>query len=176
MLNNDTIAVTVMSNSGLINALEQIGIKCVQTKVGDRFVYESMQENDYCLGGEQSGHIILKKYATTGDGLLTAIMIAEELCDRKSTLSNLTEALELYPQYTRNIRVKNKAAVLSDEEVLNEVKEIEKLINKKGRVLLRQSGTEPLIRIMIECESEDNCIDYSARIASVIEKRGHGVE
>ena len=176
MLNNDTIAVTVMSNSGLINALEQIGIKCVQTKVGDRFVYESMQENDYCLGGEQSGHIILKKYATTGDGLLTAIMIAEELCDRKSTLSNLTEALKLYPQYTRNIRVKNKAAVLSDEEVLNEVKEIEKLINKKGRVLLRQSGTEPLIRIMIECESEDNCIDYSARIASTIEKRGHGVE
>lgn len=175
-LNNDTIVATVMSNSGLINALEKIGIKCEQTKVGDRFVYECMQENDYCLGGEQSGHIILKKYATTGDGLLTAIMIAEEVCDKKTNLSDLTEGLSLYPQYTKNVKVRNKTAVFNDEEVLKEAAEIEKLINKKGRVLLRQSGTEPVIRIMIESESEEKCIEYSERLAKLILERGHGVE
>ncbi len=173
ILNDDTIVATIMSNSGLIESLQKIGIKCVQTTVGDRFVYECMQENDYCLGGEQSGHIILKKYATTGDGLLTAIMIAEELCDRKTTLSKLAEPVKLYPQYTKNIQVKDKAAVLADKNVLNELKEVEKLINKKGRALLRQSGTEPVIRIMIEAESMEKCMDYTQRIADKISMGGH---
>ncbi len=174
VLTGDTVVATVMSNSGLTSGLEEMGIKCVHTSVGDRFVYECMQENDYCLGGEQSGHIILKKYATTGDGLLTAIMITEEVCDMKTTLSELAEPLKLYPQYTRNIPVKDKKAVLEDDAVLEELKAVEILINGKGRALLRQSGTEPVIRVMIECENEENCVAYADRIANVIISRGHG--
>ena len=98
MLNDDTVVATIMSNSGFFASLESAGIRCVQTKVGDRFVYEKMQEGDYSIGGEQSGHIILRKYATTGDGILTAIMIAEEVCDSKSTLAELKEPVKLYPQ------------------------------------------------------------------------------
>ena len=173
MLNSDTIVATVMSNSGLINSLEEVGIKCAQTTVGDRFVYECMQDNDYCLGGEQSGHIILKKYATTGDGLLTAIMITEEICDSKSTLAELKEPVKLYPQLTVNLRVKDKAAVLGDKAVLEAKDKVESLINGKGRALLRQSGTEPVIRIMIESESEDKCREYADTIASAIKERGH---
>ncbi len=176
ILNNNTIVATVMSNSGLIDSLNKIGIKCVQTQVGDRFVYEEMQANDYCLGGEQSGHIILKKYATTGDGLLTAIMIAEEVCDRKTSLANLAKGVNLYPQYLRNVRVKDKAAVLADERIMAELAEVEKLIGGKGRVLLRKSGTEPVIRVMVECESEEKCREYTDRVAEKILEEGHGVE
>jgi phosphoglucosamine mutase len=175
MLNDDTIVATVMSNSGLFASLEEIGIKCEQTIVGDRFVYECMQKNDYCLGGEQSGHIILKKYATTGDGLLTAIMITEEICDSKLSLAKLAEPVMLYPQYIKNIRVKDKGAVLSDTAVLNEKKAVEELINCKGRALLRQSGTEPVIRIMIEAETEEKCTEYAERIADAVIKGGHSV-
>ena len=173
MLNKDTVVATVMSNSGFLATLEKEDIKCVQTTVGDRYVYESMQANDYSLGGEQSGHIILKKYATTGDGILTAIMICEELCDMKSTLAELTEPLMMYPQYTKNIKVKNKEAVLADKNVLTEKAKVEEKINGKGRVLLRQSGTEPVIRIMIECESEKLCAEYAQSIADVISNGGH---
>jgi len=176
MLNNNTIVATVMSNSGLFSSLEKIGIKYAQTAVGDRFVYECMQEKDYCLGGEQSGHIILKKYATTGDGILTAIMLAEEICDSKLSLSKLVEDVTLYPQYMQNIRVKDKAKVLADEEVLSVLSEVETLIDGKGRALLRQSGTEPVIRVMIESVSEDKCREYASKIADKIIERGHGVE
>ncbi len=175
MLNKDTVVATIMSNSGLINSLSKVGISCAQTTVGDRFVYECMQENDYSLGGEQSGHIILKKYATTGDGLLTAIMMCEEICDTKRALSELTEDIMLYPQYTKNIRVKDKAAVMKDATVLEELKEVEALIDGKGRALLRQSGTEPVIRVMIESESESQCVEYADRIIDTIKKGGHGV-
>jgi len=176
MLNKDTIVATIMSNSGLFSSLEEVGIKCEQTTVGDRFVYECMQNNDYCLGGEQSGHIILKKYATTGDGLLTAIMITEEICDSKLSLAELSEPVMLYPQYTKNIRVKDKAAVLSDKNVLSALDDVEKLINKKGRALLRQSGTEPVIRIMIESESNEKCVEYADIIADAVVKGGHTVD
>ena len=154
-LNDNTVVTTIMSNSGFVASLEEAGMKCVQTKVGDRFVYECMQNNDYAIGGEQSGHIILKKYATTGDGILTAIMIAEEICDSKSSLSKLAEPIHLYPQYLMNVRVKNKAAVLADAKVLKAKEEVEKLINKKGRVLLRESGTEPVIRVMVEAQTQE---------------------
>ncbi len=176
VLNNDTIVATVMSNSGLIKSLENIGIKCVETKVGDRYVYECMQENDYCLGGEQSGHIILKKYATTGDGLLTAIMIMEEVCDLKTSLSELAESVKLYPQYLENIRVKNKAIVLNDDEVLKELEAVKKEIDGNGRVLLRQSGTEPVIRVMVEATTKEKCIHYAKRIINKIISGGHSVE
>lgn len=176
MLNHNTVVATVMTNSGLLSSLDEVGIKCEQTNVGDRFVYECMQNNDYCLGGEQSGHVILKKYATTGDGILTAIMLTEEICDSKLSLSKLAEPVKLYPQYMKNIRVKDKAAVLADCEVLKSLKEVESLIAGKGRALLRQSGTEPVIRVMIECESEEKCVEYAAKIADKIIERGHGVE
>ena len=176
VLNSDTVVATVMSNSGLIKSFSEIGINCVQTAVGDRFVYECMQDNDYCLGGEQSGHIILKKYATTGDGLLTAIMIMEEICDQKSTLSELSEQVKLYPQYLKNIKVKNKEAVFEDDEVLKKLNEIENKINSEGRILLRKSGTEPVIRIMVEYEDKEKCIVFAEELEKVIIERGHLVE
>lgn len=176
MLNEDTVVTTVMSNSGFVASLEKEGIKCVQTTVGDRFVYECMQDNDYSLGGEQSGHIIIKKYATTGDGLLTAIMIAEEICDSKSTLSKLAENVKTYPQYTQNIRVKNKPAVMADKNVLESVAEVEKLIGKDGRVLLRQSGTEPVIRVMVESMTEEKCREYAQTVIDKIIQCGYSAE
>ncbi len=176
MLNDNTVVATVMSNSGFVASLEKIGIRCEQTAVGDRFVYECMQNNNYAIGGEQSGHIIMKKYATTGDGILTAIMIAEEICDSKSTLAKLAEPVMLYPQYLKNVRVKDKAAVLSDKNVLAALEKVEALINKNGRALLRQSGTEPLIRVMIESETEEKCIEYANIICDAIIQGGHAQE
>ncbi|MBR6533476.1 MAG: phosphoglucosamine mutase [Clostridia bacterium] len=174
MLNGDTVVATIMSNSGFMNSLKKAGMKCVTTDVGDRFVYECMQENDYSLGGEQSGHIIIKKYATTGDGLLTAIMITEEICDSKLSLSELAKPIKLYPQFTKNVRVKDKDAVFADTLVLEEKQKIENIINGKGRILLRKSGTEPVVRVMVE--SEENSEEYANRLANFIVERGHSVE
>ena len=173
ILNKDTIVSTIMSNSGFVASLEKAGMKTIQTSVGDRFVYECMQDKDYSLGGEQSGHIIMKKYATTGDGLLTAIMLTEEVCDTKQSLAKLTQEVQLFPQYLKNIRVKSKPAVIADDEVRKIVKEVEEEINGKGRVLIRQSGTEPVIRIMVESETEKKCVEFAERIAVVIKERGH---
>lgn len=176
MLNDNTLVATVMSNSGFVASLNKIGIKCVQTKVGDRFVYECMQEKDYSIGGEQSGHIIMRKYATTGDGLLTAIMVTEEICDSKSTLSALIKDVMVYPQYLKNVRVIDKDAAMNDKDVLASVKEAEALINGNGRVLLRPSGTEPLIRVMVEAETEEKCHEYADIIVKAIIEGGHAVE
>jgi len=170
MLSDDTVVATIMSNSGFVNSLKDSGLKCELTTVGDRFVYERMQQNDYDLGGEQSGHIILKKYATTGDGLLTAIMITEELCDKKSTLSKLCQDVFLYPQFTINVRVQDKKAIMSNLEVLKAVKQAEETIAGKGRVLLRESGTEPVIRVMVECETKELCTILAEKIATQIKK------
>lgn len=176
MLNQNTVVATIMSNSGFVNSLKEADIDCVQTTVGDRFVYECMQQNDYSIGGEQSGHIILKKYATTGDGLLTAIMMCEEICDSKMSLEELAKSIKLYPQYIKNVRVKDKSAVMKDASVQKELEEVDKLINGKGRSLLRESGTEPVIRVMIEAESETLCEEYANRIVDAIIKGGHSVE
>ncbi len=170
-LSGNTVVATVMSNSGFMNSLEKSGIEYELTTVGDRFVYERMQEKDFALGGEQSGHIIIKKYATTGDGLLTAIMITEEICDRKTTLSKLAEPVFLYPQHTENVRVTDKKAAVSDLDVLSEVEKVNQKINGKGRVLLRESGTEPVIRVMVECENADDCKKYAVQIAKVISNK-----
>jgi phosphoglucosamine mutase len=175
-LNDNTVVTTIMSNSGFVASLEEVGIKCIQTKVGDRFVYECMQNENYDIGGEQSGHIIMKKYATTGDGILTAIMIAEEICDSKTSLAKLVEPIKLYPQYLKNVRVKDKAAVLADKNVIRELENVEKLINKKGRALLRESGTEPVIRVMIESEEYEKCVEYAEMLVKAILDGGHGVE
>ncbi len=176
MLNGNTVVATIMSNTGLINGLKKEGIDCVQTTVGDRFVYECMQQNDYCLGGEESGHIILKKYATTGDGLLTAIMLTEEVCDMKSPLSKLCENLEIFPQHMISIRVSDQDSACNDENVQKALKEVEALINKNGRVLIRKSGTEPVVRVMVEAQTKEKCTQYCERIISEIVQGGYAVE
>lgn len=172
-LNEDTVVATVMSNSGFVKSLNDIGIKCEQTAVGDRFVYECMQEKDYAIGGEQSGHIIMRKYATTGDGILTALMLTEEICDSKSTLSKLREPIRFYPQYTVNVRVKNKDLAVSAPEVQRVCSDIKDKIGERGRVLLRKSGTEPVVRVMVECEDEELCKSNAKAIASIIAEGGY---
>ncbi len=173
MLSENTVVATIMSNSGFVKSLEKAGIKCVQTKVGDRFVYEKMQEKDYSLGGEQSGHIILRKYATTGDGILTAIMLAEEMCDTKSSLSELCADITFYPQNTVNVKVSDKEAAINDISVKGAVSKIEREIAGNGRVLLRPSGTEPVVRIMVETESESRSHECAERIRRAIENGGY---
>jgi len=175
-LNDDTVVMTVMSNSGFIKCLDEIGIKCIQTAVGDRFVYECMQKGDYAIGGEQSGHIIMKKYATTGDGILTAIMVAEEMCDSKTSLSKLAEPIKLYPQYQESVKVRDKAKAVEDAEVKRVVAEIERLIDGNGRILLRQSGTEPVIRVMVEAQTHEKCREYVKMAVDAIKKGGHAIE
>ncbi len=176
MLNHNKVVGTVMTNSGLLSSLAALGIFCEQTAVGDRFVYECMQENDYALGGEQSGHVILKKYATTGDGILTAIMLMEEICDSKLSLSKLKQDITLYPQYMQNVRVKDKEAVLADAAVLEALAKVERQINGCGRALLRPSGTEPVIRVMIESDNEEQCRAYAEEIVNAIKNGGHTVD
>ena len=175
-LEKDTLVTTIMSNSGLFKACKQVGIKTVQTKVGDRFVYERMQNEGYSIGGEQSGHIIMKKYATTGDGILTAIMVTEEIIARKEKLSKLVAPVKLLPQKLKNVRVTNKSAVMEDEVVLAKFKEVNDEIGDDGRALLRQSGTEPVVRIMLECPTIKECDDYIEKIYAVIKKRGYVCE
>ena len=176
ILNKDTVVATVMSNSGLRLALKKIEVNLEETSVGDRYVYESMQQNDFSLGGEQSGHIILKKYATTGDGLLTAIMLTEEVCDTKLSLSKLCNEIMLFPQIIKNVHVKDKEAALADTAVLKEKRIIEDEIGSYGRVLLRKSGTEPCIRIMIEYQDENKCLKFADRIAKKILEGGHTLD
>lgn len=175
-LTNDTVVTTIMSNTGLTKALKEIGVKNVQTTVGDRFVYEKMQQGNFVLGGEQSGHIIIKKYATTGDGLLTAIMILEQVIESKSSLSSLASKVKLLPQKTKSVKVTDKAVVANDSFVLAKFQEINEELGEDGRALLRQSGTEPVIRIMIECPTVDKCDEYIDRIYTVIKKRGYCCE
>lgn len=168
-LKSDTVVTTVMSNFGLYKAFGELGIKTEQTAVGDRFVHERMAEKGYSLGGEQSGHIIFSKYATTGDGILTALMIMEVLTDKKATVSELMKGFERYPQRLVNVRVKDKKAALQSTELLRAQKEISEDLSGCGRVLIRESGTEPVIRIMVECESEEKCELYCSRLASTLE-------
>ena len=175
-LTDDTVVATVMSNSGFIAGLRQIGIKCIETSVGDRYVYECMQKYGYAIGGEQSGHIIMKKYATTGDGILTAIMLAEEVCDSKSPLSRLTAPIKRYPQYMKSVRVRDKSATIEDSYVKAVASEVEGLINGRGRVLIRPSGTEPVIRVMVEAETEEKCVEFTEMILSAIKEGGHSIE
>jgi phosphoglucosamine mutase len=173
MLNSDTVVATIMSNSGFVNSLKDVGINCELTTVGDRFVYECMQKNDYCLGGEKSGHIIMRKYATTGDGLLTAIMLCEQVCDSKRTLAALCERVTFYPQITLSLPVKSKQEAFADKTVQEALSAVTARIGKQGRALLRESGTEPVIRVMVECESEEKCTTYAQILADALRAGGH---
>lgn len=171
ILNHDTIVATVMSNAGLTKALSAVGINTVKTAVGDRYVYEAMMKDGYLLGGEQSGHIILQKYATTGDGILTALMLMEEILDRKSTLGKLASPVKIFPQKLINVRVKDKSAVMNDDEIKALVGKAEAELSDSGRVLLRKSGTEGVIRVMVECENGEKCELFAESIASLIKER-----
>ena len=173
MLNNDTVVTTIMSNSGLDRALDSIGVKNVRTDVGDRFVFEKMESDGLRLGGEQSGHIIIRKYATTGDGILTAIMLTEEMRDRKSSLSALCAPVELYPQMTKSVRVTDRRAAAEDPAVQAAVAEADRKLKGDGRILLRVSGTEPVVRIMAECRCGEQCASLIESVYEVIQKRGY---
>ena len=175
-LDKNTVVATIMSNSGLEKALKNIGCKLVRTKVGDRFVFERMMNDGFVLGGEQSGHIIIRKYATTGDGVLTAIMVTEEILERKESLSKLVAPVKLLPQKTRNVRVTDKNAAIEDEAVQARFAEVNKELGDNGRVLLRQSGTEPVIRIMVEAGSLAECDEYIEKIYNVVKKRGFVID
>lgn len=175
-LNNNTVVTTIMSNTGLTKALKAINVKNVQTQVGDRFVFERMQKDDFVLGGEQSGHIIIKRYATTGDGVLTAIMVAEEMLDRKESLSKLVAPVKLLPQEMKSVRVTSKDEAINDPEVQEAFKKINEEIGEDGRISLRKSGTEPVIRIMVEYPNTDGCQKYIERMYNVIKKRGYVYE
>lgn len=176
MLENDTVVATIMTNSGLEKALSDKKINVVRTNVGDRFIYESMQQNGYSLGGEQSGHIILKKYATTGDGLLTAIMILEQMCDEKAQLSSLVKAVKPMPQYEISIRVKDKSQAVNHPDVVKKLNQLKDKLCNNGRILIRESGTEPVIRLMCESDSIDISRNMVEDLKKIIVKAGLTIE
>ena len=169
-LTNNTVVATVMSNLGLFHALDEAGINYEKTTVGDRFVYECMLKNGHCVGGEQSGHIILSKYATTGDGILTAIKLTECMLEAKKKLSELAAPVKIYPQLLENVRVPDLEATASDPAVLARVDEINAELGGNGRVLLRKSGTEPLIRVMVEAKDEATCKRYVDEVVALVKK------
>ncbi|MBQ7316836.1 MAG: phosphoglucosamine mutase [Clostridia bacterium] len=171
-LANNTVVTTIMSNMGLYRALNHAGIDYVQTTVGDRFIYENMIQNGHVIGGEQSGHVILRKYATTGDGILTAIMVMERIVDSKLPLSKLAEAVVMYPQVTKNIRVPDKNAVCQNAAVTKKLDELNSRLGTNGRMLLRKSGTEPVVRVMAEAETMELCERSADELISVIRAEG----
>ena len=172
-LNNNTIVTTIMSNLGLYKALDQKGIAYEKTAVGDKYVFENMMENGHSLGGEQSGHIIFSKYATTGDGVLTSIKFMEVMLEKKSTASELFRDLTIYPQLLVNVRVKSKPEARADEDVIAAVEKVEKALGTDGRILLRESGTEPVIRVMVEAATDELCKQYVDEVVQVIKAKGH---
>ena len=173
LLPGNTVVTTIMSNMGLYKAFDEAGINHIQTTVGDRYVHEAMIKNDYYLGGEQSGHTIIRKYANTGDGILTAIIMMEEIVERKTTLSKLAEPVIMYPQSVKNVVVSNKAAVTSDSRVQALVKEIGEELGNDGRILIRESGTEPVIRVMVESSSQKVCDAKTEKVINLIKELGY---
>lgn len=171
-LAHNTAVATVMSNLGLFRALEAAGIDCEITPVGDRFIWESMSANGYSVGAEQSGHVILSKYATTGDGILTAIMLTEGMLAKKCTLSRLSSDVIMLPQLTRNLRVKEKQKVMQNTEIQALVKSLSEHEPALGRILLRQSGTEPVVRVMVEADTEQDCATYADMVIERIKELG----
>ena len=170
---NNTIVTTVMSNLGLYKALDEIGVNSVQTAVGDKYVYEEMMNHGHRIGGEQSGHIIFSKYANTGDGILTALKLVQVVLDRKQTLSQLAEPVKIYPQVLKNVQVTDKTQAQNDPEVKAAVAKAAEELGDSGRILLRESGTEPLVRVMVEAESTETCERIVDEIIALIKARGY---
>ncbi len=171
-LSGDTIVTTVMSNLGLYKALDREGIAYEKTAVGDRYVCENMMTNGYSLGGEQSGHIIFSRHASTGDGILTSLMLMEALMEKKASLKDLADEVKIYPQILRNVRVSDKKAAQEDPKVQEAVARVEKALGTEGRILVRESGTEPLIRVMVEASSQEECQKYVDEVVQVLEQEG----
>ena len=169
---NNTVVTTVMSNFGLYKAFERDGISYEKTAVGDKYVYENMSQNGHCLGGEQSGHIIFSKHATTGDGILTSLKLMEVILEKKETLAKLADEVQIYPQDLKNVRVKDKEAAQADRDVQAEVQKVSDALGDTGRILVRPSGTEPLIRVMVEAPTDEICGKYVAQVVEMIEKKG----
>ena len=169
----NTVVTTVMSNFGLYKAFDELGIGYAKTAVGDKYVYEYMQKNGCRLGGEQSGHIIFSKYASTGDGILTSLKMMEVMMAKKMKMSQLTEDLHIYPQVLVNVKVKDKAVTQADKDVQDAVKKVVDALGDTGRILVRESGTEPLIRVMVEAETEEICRKHVDNVVSVIKKKRH---
>ena len=172
-LEGNTVVTTVMSNLGLYKAFDRLGIGYVKTAVGDRFVYEYMRENGNRLGGEESGHIIFSKFASTGDGILTSLKITEVMLSLGKKASALAEGLVIFPQKLINVRVSDKSAVMTDSQVKKAVSDAENQLGNNGRILVRESGTEPVIRIMVEAQSNEICNQICEKVASVIIDRGY---
>ena len=175
LLMGNTVVTTVMSNFGLYKAFDECGINYEKTKVGDKYVYENMMMNNYRLGGEQSGHIIFSRYASTGDGILTSLKVMEAMLAKKKTLSQLCEGFTFYPQVLKNVRVDDKAAAQNDPAVQKAIADVAAKLGSTGRILVRESGTEPVIRVMVEAESKVVCQDLVDSVIEVIKSTGHAV-
>ncbi len=171
----NTIVTTVMSNLGLYKALDEEGIDYVKTAVGDKYVYEYMQQHGCRLGGEQSGHIIFSKYATTGDGILTSLKVMEVMLAKKQTLSQLAAPVHIYPQVVMNVRVEDKEAAQKDPDVRAAVARAEKILGDDGRILVRESGTEPLVRVMVEAKTKEDCEKIANGVVEVIKEKGYTI-
>lgn len=169
---NNKVVTTVMSNMGLYRALREAGIEYEQTTVGDKYVYENMTQNGHIVGGEQSGHIILSKYATTGDGILTSIKLMETVVKKKTTLGKLAEPVVIFPQVTQNIRVVNKKKVTGDPRVIAAAEKIAAELGESGRILIRESGTEPVVRFMVESENKEQCNRYTEVMCNLVRELG----
>lgn len=170
---NNTVVTTIMSNFGLYKALEREGIRFEKTAVGDKYVYENMSQNGHCLGGEQSGHIIFSKHATTGDGILTSLKVMEVMLEKKESLKKLADEIEIYPQVLKNVRVHDKKEAQDDSDVQAEVAKVAEALGDTGRILLRQSGTEPVVRVMVEAETDEICEKYVDQVIEVMKAKGH---
>ena len=169
------VVTTVMSNFGLYKAFDAVGIEYEKTEVGDKYVYECMSENGYRIGGEQSGHIIFSKYATTGDGIITALKMMEVMLAKKKTLSELAAPLVIYPQVLKNIRVTDKTQAQDDADVKAAVEAVANALGADGRILVRESGTEPVVRVMVEAGSTEECEKYVDQVIDVIKSKGYAV-
>ena len=172
-LANNKVVTTIMSNFGLYKALDKVGIEYEKTKVGDKYVYENMVTYGHRVGGEQSGHIIFTKYATTGDGILTSLKMMEVMLAKEKPMSELAAPVVFYPQVLKNVRVKSKPEAQNDPDVQKSVEEVAKALGNTGRILVRESGTEPVIRVMVEAESNDICEKYVDQVIDVIKAKGH---
>lgn len=173
---SNTVVTTVMSNFGLYKAFDELGINYAKTDVGDKYVYEYMMKNGCRLGGEQSGHIIFSKYASTGDGILTSLKMMEVIMAQKKTLSELAAPFKVYPQVLINVRVKDKAAARNDADVVAATSKVAETLGDSGRILMRESGTEPVIRVMVEAPDKEKCQSLAQSVVDVILEKGHGAE
>ncbi len=171
-LNNNTIVTTIMSNLGLYKACDKAGINYEKTAVGDKYVYENMMENGHCLGGEQSGHIIFSKHATTGDGILTSLMVMEVIMEKKQSLATLASEVRIYPQLLKNVRVADKKTARENPAVIEAVDNVTKALGDEGRILVRESGTEPVIRVMVEAAEDALCEKYVNQVIDVMHEQG----